>query len=70
VDASEDSLLLEDEGISVQGLQGWWGKEEVPQRVRVIRSRIVTANISFASQSGQGMEEVQTEDGRSAFPGE
>jgi hypothetical protein len=31
-DASEDPLLLEDEGVSIQGLEGWW-KEEVPQRV-------------------------------------
>jgi hypothetical protein len=30
-DASEDPLLLEDEGVSVQGLEGWQRKEEVPQ---------------------------------------
>jgi hypothetical protein len=63
-------MLLEDEGVSVQGLEDWWRKEEVPQRVRGICSRVVAANISSASQSGQKMEEVQTEDGRSAGPSE
>jgi hypothetical protein len=61
---------LEDEGVSVQGLEDWWGKEEVPHRVGGICSRVVATNISSASQSGQGMEEVQTEDRRSAGPGE
>jgi hypothetical protein len=46
VDASEDSLHLKDEGIFVQGLEDWWGKEEVSQRVRGICSRVVTANVS------------------------
>jgi hypothetical protein len=27
---SEDPLHLEDEGISVQELEDWWGEEEVP----------------------------------------
>jgi hypothetical protein len=31
VDASEDPLLLEDEVVSIQGLEGLWRKEEVPQ---------------------------------------
>jgi hypothetical protein len=41
---------LEDEGVSVQGLEDWWGKEEVPQQGGGICSRIVAASIS-ASQS-------------------
>jgi hypothetical protein len=61
---------LEDEDFSVQGLEGWWGEEEISQRVRRIIPRVVAANISPASQSSQGMEEVQAEDGRFAGPGE
>jgi hypothetical protein len=60
---------LEDEGFFVQGLEGWWG-EEISQRVRRIIPRVVATNISPASQSNQGMEEVQAEDGRFAGPGE
>jgi hypothetical protein len=37
---------LEDEGVSVQELEDWWGEEEVPQRVRWICSRVIAANIS------------------------
>jgi hypothetical protein len=61
---------LEDEGVSVQGLKDWWEKEEVPQQVEGICSRVVAANISPASQSDEGMKEVQDEDGRFAGPGE
>jgi hypothetical protein len=61
---------LEDEGISVQRLKDWWGKEEVPQRVGGICSRVVAANISSASQFDEGMEEVPAEDGRFAGLGE
>jgi hypothetical protein len=49
---------LEDEVISIQGLEGWSWEEEIPQRGRGICPRVITADISPAPQSEQGVEDV------------
>jgi hypothetical protein len=63
-------MRLEDEAFLVKELQGWCRVEKIPQRGRGIRPRIVAADISSAPQSGEGVEEVEDEDQRSAGPGE
>jgi hypothetical protein len=61
---SEDPVLLEDEGFSIQGRKGWCQcrEEEIPQRGGGICPRVNAADVSPMPQSEQRVVEVQDED--------